>query len=195
MSDPPVGVGRNESPRFVSVSSDCPVFIRLFPICVSCSRDPDLFRCIPICFRSRTNQNKSKKPLSADPFCKFLRMFPEWIFCQKALKKVLRENQKCTKVWLPFCVAFAPPFFLKGTSLFRHWRPHPLFFWPWEFLLFYRTSHMKSLFLTEGNRSRPSNLLGNMISLFEKPRKRNGANTVSESMVSNTELSEFFGAH
>ena len=73
------GVGREGLPRFVPICSDFPVFFRFVPICAPCFREyPDLFRFVPICsvfFRFvpicfRTNQNKSGKPLSADPFCK-----------------------------------------------------------------------------------------------------------------------------
>ena len=61
---------------FVPICSDFPVFFRFVPICVPRLREcPDLFRFAPISsdlfrFVFRTNQNKSGKPLSADPFCK-----------------------------------------------------------------------------------------------------------------------------
>ena len=75
-SESPIWVGRRGSPRFAPICSDFPVFFRFVPICVPCLREyPDLFRFVlicsvffrfvPICF-----QNKSGKPLSADPFCK-----------------------------------------------------------------------------------------------------------------------------
>ena len=56
------------------ISSDFPVFFRFVPICAPCFREyPDLFRFAPFSddwfrFVFRTNQNKSGKPLSADPF-------------------------------------------------------------------------------------------------------------------------------
>ena len=73
---PHFGVGRRGSPRFVPICSNFPVFFRFVPICAPCFREcPDLFRFAPISsdlfrFVFRANQNKSGKPLSADPFCK-----------------------------------------------------------------------------------------------------------------------------
>ena len=73
---PHFGVGGRGSPRFVPICSDFPVFFRFVPVCAPCFREyPDLFRFVPICsdlfrFVFRTNQNKSGKPLSADPFRK-----------------------------------------------------------------------------------------------------------------------------
>ena len=55
--------------------SDFPLFFRFVPICVPCFREyADLFRFAPFSsdlfrFVFRTNQNKSEKPLSVDPFC------------------------------------------------------------------------------------------------------------------------------
>ena len=61
------------------ICSDLFRFFRFVPICAPCFREfvpicSDLFRFVPICsvlfrFAFRTNQNKSGKPLSADPFC------------------------------------------------------------------------------------------------------------------------------
>ena len=70
---PQFGVGRRGSPRFVLI---CSVFFRFVPICAPSLREyPDLFRFVPFSsdlfrFVFRTYQNKSGKPLSADPFCK-----------------------------------------------------------------------------------------------------------------------------
>ena len=65
---------------FVPICSDFAVFFRFVPICVPCLREyPDLFRFAPICsdvFVFRANQNKSGKPLSADPFCKSPKISP-----------------------------------------------------------------------------------------------------------------------
>ena len=67
---PDFGVGRTGLPRFVpKICSDFPVFFRFVllvfgntPICSDLLR---FLQFVPICF-----QNRSGKPLSADPFCK-----------------------------------------------------------------------------------------------------------------------------
>ena len=64
--------------RFVPIF---PVFFRFVPICVPCYREyPDLFRFAPFSsdllrFVFRTDQNKSGKPLSADPLLQRMRLF------------------------------------------------------------------------------------------------------------------------
>ena len=89
---PHFGVGRRVLPRFVPICSNFPVFFRFVPISpfssdlfrfallvfAICS---DLFRFAPFSsdlfrFVFRTNQNRSGKPLSADPFCKSLKNGP-----------------------------------------------------------------------------------------------------------------------
>ena len=73
VSESPV---RGRQKGVTPICSDFPVFFRFVPICAPCFREYlDLFRFVPICsdffrFVFRTNQNKSGKPLSADPFCK-----------------------------------------------------------------------------------------------------------------------------
>ena len=69
LSEPPIW-GRQKG--VTPTCSDFPVFFRFLPICTLCFWD--LFQFVLICsaffrFVLRTNQNKSGKPLSADPFC------------------------------------------------------------------------------------------------------------------------------
>ena len=70
---PQFGVSRRGSPGFVPICSDFPVLFRFVPNLRSlCLGMP---RFVPICsvffrFVFRTHQNKSRKPLSADPFAK-----------------------------------------------------------------------------------------------------------------------------
>ena len=70
-SEPPIW-GRQKG--VTPICSDFPVFFRFVPICAPCFREyPDLFRFAPISsdlLIFRTSQNKSGRPLSADPFCK-----------------------------------------------------------------------------------------------------------------------------
>ena len=67
----PIGWGRQKG--ITPICSDFPVFFRFVPICAPCFREyPDLFRFVPICsdffrFVPICFQNKSGKPLSADP--------------------------------------------------------------------------------------------------------------------------------
>ena len=95
ISDPPFGVARTGSPRFVPICSDFPLFFRFVPICVPCFREcPDVFRFLPICFPSKSGQ------IRATPFCRPLLQIPDcWGLGDVHGKARRRHNwaaSKCT---------------------------------------------------------------------------------------------------